>query len=118
MILTNQAFTNGLQTVGPSCHVVFELRQIPPFSSCSSDEVSATKRQATTCTQDERAGETAGDEVYLKRNGGDETAATKRPAPRADKQSDDQINEMHNEPSSEQSKVQGNEQVQLYACMM
>ena len=32
----------------------------------------------------------------------------------ADKQSDEQISEMHNEPSREQSKAQGNEQVCVY----
>ena len=76
-------------------HVVFELTRIPQSSSCSSNEVSprpnarrrsvpATKRQATKCTRDEMAG----DELYPRRNGwrrsvyprngGDETAATKR----------------------------------------
>ena len=64
-------------------HVVFEL---PPSSSCSSDEVSpqrngrrrsvpATKRQATKCIRDEMAG----DEVYPRRNGWRRSvSATKR----------------------------------------
>ena len=90
----------GLHTVR---NVVCELTRIPQSSSCSSDEVSprrngtrrivpATKRQATRCTRDE----IAGDELYprrkgwgrsvpatkrRRRNGGVETAATKRPLP-------------------------------------
>ena len=69
-------------------HVVYELRQIPPSSSSSSNEVSprqngrqrsvpAMKRQVTKCTCNKMAGDKlAGDEVYPRRNGGDETSCS------------------------------------------
>ena len=74
-LITINVFRYSLHTVSQG---VFELRLIPQSCLCSSDSVPVTKGKATK----QQAMKCPRNEVYLRRNGGDETAATKHPAPR------------------------------------